>query len=105
MNGNFDPTQGLKNNDQTVDAKGWLRWDTGDKSALITITVTQNGYSYAGPSITCQNGNTSWEVPVTCPPPNRWAKGPASGSAAAVVTRQDGSTYQQPWASPPLTLN
>jgi len=104
MNGNFNLTQGLKNNDETVDTKGWLSWDTGDKSALITITVTQNGYSQAAPSITCQNGRTSWEAPVTCSPPDRWARGAASGSAAAVVTRQDGSTYERPWTSPPLTL-
>jgi hypothetical protein len=105
MNGNFNPTQNLQHDDQTVDTKGWLTWDAGDQSAVITITVTQNTYSYSADPITCQVGSNSWEAPVTCQPPDKWAKGAASGSAAAVVTRQDGSTYDKPWTSPPLTLH
>jgi len=110
MNGNFDTRQGLKDSDMTVDARGWLKWDQDDAFADITITVTQDGYECDGPQMRCRpKGNKpgvreTWEVDVTRPAPPRWRKGPASGRAAAVVTRTDGTQYPRPWWSPPLTL-
>src|SRR3954452_17140799 len=104
MNGNFDPTQNLKNNDQTVDTRGWLSWDATDASAQITISVTQNGYTCPGQPITCTPHDTTWRVELSRAPA-QWQKGGASGTAAATVTRRDGSTYNAPWTSPPLTLN
>lgn len=110
MNGNFDTDQGLKGSGMTVDARGWLTWEQGDAFADITITVTQDGYACAGPQMRCRpEGNTpgvreTWKVDVTRPAPPRWRKGSASGHAAAVVTKTDGTTYNAPWWSPPLTL-
>jgi hypothetical protein len=104
MNGNFDERQNLKDNDQTVDARGWLTWDPDDKSAEITITVSQNGTECPAPPITCTPSDSTWRVPVTRAAPPPWSKGAASGTATAKVTRQDGSTYDVPWNSPPLTL-
>jgi hypothetical protein len=104
MNGNFDEQQNLKNSDQTVDARGWLTWDADDESAQITITVTQDGYACPAPPITCRPSDATWRVPVTRDSPPPWSKGTATGTAAATVTRQDGTTYDVPWDSPPLTL-
>jgi hypothetical protein len=105
MNGNFDPTQNLRNSDQTVDARGWLSWDATDASAEITISVVQNGYTCpAAQPITCTPRDSTWRVDVTRPAPP-WQRGGAAGTAAATVTRRDGSTYDVPWDSPPLTLH
>jgi hypothetical protein len=104
MNGNFDPTQGLKNGDQTVDARGWLTWDPTDQSAEITISVTQNGYTCPAPPITCTRDDTQWRVDVTRPAPP-WQRGTASGGATGTVTRKDGTTYPVPeWTAPSITL-
>jgi hypothetical protein len=110
MNGNFDTRQGLKHSDMTVDARGWLTWDQDDDFAEITITVTQDGYECDGQPMRCRpksknpGDRETWEVDVTRPGPPRWRKGPASGHAAAVVTKTDGTKYDAPWWSPPLTL-
>jgi hypothetical protein len=105
MNGNFDERQRLQDGDQTVDARGWLTWDPDDASAQITITVIQDGYECPGPPITCAPPSETWRVPVTRPAPPPWRRGTASGRAEAVVTKQDGSTQDVPWSSPPLTLH
>ncbi len=104
MNGNFDERQGLKDSDETVDARGWLEWDDDDDFAEITITVIQDGYECDGPPITCRPNSDTWRVDVTRPAPPPWSKGPASGRAAAVVTKKDGTTQDVPWDSPPLML-
>ena len=106
MNGNFDPTQGLKNNDQTVDARGWLEWAPDDESAEITITVSQNGYICPGPPITCTAPGKAWQVDVTRDAPPPWQRGDASGSAAGTVTRRDGTIYDvPPWTAPNIRLH
>jgi len=105
MNGNFDPEQNLKNHDQTVDVRGWLEWDDDDASAVITITVTQDGYDCPAPPMTCLAPDDKWRVDVTRGAPPAWSKGAASGTASAVVTRDDGTTYPVEWDSPPLTLH
>jgi len=109
MNGNFDKQQNLKNGDWTVDARGWLIWDQDDDFAEITITVTQDRYDCDGPKMTCRpkgkpGVRETWDVEVTRPASPRWRKGQGSGRATAIVTKTDGTTYNAPWWSPPLTL-
>jgi len=104
MNGNFDRRQNLKDGDRTVDARGWLEWDDDDDFADITITVIQDGDECSGPTIRCEPPSEEWRVEVTRPDPP-WSRGPASGRAAAVVTKKDGTTQDDPWDSPPLTLH
>jgi hypothetical protein len=105
MWGNFNEKQNLKNGDMTVDTRGWLEWEEGDESAELTITVTQIGDGCPGPPITCRPGHDKWKVDVTRPAAPPWNKRAASGTAAGVVTRTDGSTYEVNWDSPPLTLH
>ena len=105
MWGNFNEEQNLKDSDETVDTRGWLRWDADDASAELTITVTQDGYDCVGPPITCRPSDDKWRVEVTRPAPPPWSKGGASGRAAGVVTKNDGSTYDVNWDSPPLRLS
>jgi hypothetical protein len=105
MNGNFDPRQNLKDHGRTVDARGWLSWDVDDDFAEITITVIQDGYECSGPTVRCEPPSEEWRVEVTRAAPPPWSRGPASGRAAAVVTKTDGTTQDNPWDSPPLTLH
>lgn len=105
MWGNFDEKQHLKDHDETVDTRGWLQWDPDDVSAELTITVTQGDYDCVGPPVTCLPTEDKWRVELTRPAPPPWSKGAASGTAAGVVTKTDGSTYTIDWDSPPLNLN
>jgi hypothetical protein len=106
MNGNFDERQGLKHDDRTVDTRGWLEWDADDLSAEITITLRQGDDCEAhAPAFTCQPPSDTWQVDVTRGSEPWWTRGSASGTAKAVVRKQDGSTEQVDWDSPPLTLH
>jgi hypothetical protein len=105
MWGNFDERQNLKHSDETVDTRGWLQWDADDQSAVMTITVTQDGYECTGPPIACSPNDDTWKVDVTRAAPPPWSRGAASGTAAGVVTKNDGTTYDVNWDSPPLTLH
>jgi hypothetical protein len=105
MNGNFDERQRLKDDDQTVDARGWLTWDDDDDFAEITITIIQDGDECAGPTIRCEPPSDKWRVEVTRPEPPPWNRGDASGRADAVVTKKNGTTQDDPWDSPPLELH
>ena len=106
MWGNFNPTQNLKDGDKTVDTRGWLVWEPGDASADLTITVSQDGYDCTGP-VTCSPPptNGTWKVDVKRPDGSKWAKSAATGTASAVVKRDDGSIYSVAWNSPPLSLS
>jgi|1186.fasta_scaffold01092_2 hypothetical protein len=106
MNGNFDERQGLKHNDRTVDAQGWIEWAADDVSAAITITLRQDDDCEAqAPGFISEPPSNTWQVDVTRGSQPWWKRGAASGSASAVVTKQDGSTEQVDWDSPPLTLH
>jgi hypothetical protein len=105
MNGNFDRRQGLKQDDRTVDARGWLEWDDDDVSAEITITIRQGDGCEAQAPFISEPPSDTWQVDVTRGSEPWWTRGPASGTASAVVTKQDGSTENVDWESPPLTLH
>ena len=108
MNGNFYDQQNLKDNDETVDAKGWVEWGPDDASVDLTITVSQNGYDCDGPSFTCTRNGTDqrsdWQSDVRRPAPPPWARGGASGHAKATVTKYDGTTYRAPWDNRAIQL-
>jgi hypothetical protein len=74
MSGNFDERQGLKDGDQTVDARGWLTRDDDDEFAEITITVIQDGYESSGPTIRCEPPSDELRVDMTRPAPP-WSRG------------------------------
>jgi hypothetical protein len=98
MWGNVFSPLNRQNNDRTVDAKGWMQWDTGETSAVFTIGITQGIVSGTG-SGPYQNGKTTWDIRVAAANNQQFQRGPANASVTAVVTHSDGSTTTVNWTT------
>jgi hypothetical protein len=98
MWGNVDTPLNRQSNDTVVDAKGWMQWAPHEQSAVFTVGITQGGVSGTG-SKTCQNTQTTWQIPVKAAGNQKFQKAAAMASVTAVVTYDDGSTTTVNWTT------
>jgi hypothetical protein len=99
MHGNVNSPLGLEDSGHTVDAQGWMLWDTGETSAVFTIGITQGTVSGTG-SGTYQRGRTTWDIPVTAGNGADFHEGQATASVTAVVSNGGAPPTTVNWTAP-----
>ena len=94
MNGNIDDELGLQNNDQTVGARGWMRFDMGETAADYAVTVIQgnvSGTGYANYPAGNVGQKMEWQVKVLSTGGVKWQKATAHVTVTATVARPAGN--------------
>jgi hypothetical protein len=99
MNGNFSR---LSMNGGGLKAEGWLAWAAGERSATLSITVTQ-GTTSATKTIQVWSDKSAWDTTIENVVFQEDVV--ASGQAGGTVTYTDDSTAAvTPWTSAPLRV-
>jgi len=98
MHGNVDSPLGRSDGDHEVQAEGWMQWDQGETSAVITVGITQGSVSGSG-SETYEPDETTWDIGVIAGKNGVFQGAQATASVTAVVSHNAGPTTTINWTT------
>lgn len=103
MRGQINDTAYLHGGGNSLQVTGWVDFDADEKSATVTVVLTQSGSRAEGESGNTPKGKRAWAAELQADAGANFLPGPALATATAIVDTQAGKEdYPEgddpPWA-------